>query len=106
MFPNKIPDPPSALVNNSDKPWFKKTAKAFDILYIIYSLEVGIALLWLPWKGIWENNLILYLFPQIAPVVISPFFKGAILGLGIDNILIGIYETIRLKSSSKRAVFR
>ena len=106
MFPNKIPDPPNAPINDGHKPWFLKTAKAFNILFIVYSLEVGIALLWLPWKVIWENNLILYLFPQIAPVVTSPFFKGAILGLGIDNILIGIYETIRLKSSSKRAVFR
>jgi hypothetical protein len=106
MFPNKIPDPLNTPIDNGYKPWFPKTARVFNILFIIYSLEVGTVLLWLPWKGIWENNLILYLFPQIAPVVTSPFFKGAILGLGIDNILIGIYETIRLKSSSKRAVFR
>jgi hypothetical protein len=88
--------------DNGYKPWVQKTAKALNILYIIYSLEVGIALLWLPWKGIWENNLVLYLFPQIGPVVTSPFFKGAIFGLGIDNIIIGIYEVIRLKSSSKQ----
>jgi hypothetical protein len=106
MFPNKIPDSPNALIDDGHKPWFLITAKAYRIIYIIYSLEVGIALLWLPWKGIWENNLLLYLFPQIGPVVTNPFFKGAILGLGIDNILIGIYETIRLKSSSKKADFR
>jgi hypothetical protein len=102
MSPNTIPNSSGPADDNGQKPWFQKTAKAFNILFIIYSLEVGIALLWLPWKGIWENNLVLYLFPQIGPVVTSPFFKGAILGLGIDNILIGIYEVIRLKSSAKQ----
>lgn len=102
MLPNTTPDSLNLPSDNSRKPWVFKTAKAFNVLYIIYSLEVGLALLWLPWKGLWENNLVLYLFPQIGPVVTSPFFKGAIFGLGIDNILIGIYEVIRLKSSSKQ----
>jgi hypothetical protein len=102
MLPNTTPDSPTPPANKGDKPWVLKTAKALNIIYIIYSLEVGLVLLWLPWKGIWENNLVLYLFPQIGPVVTSPFFKGAILGLGIDNILIGIYEVIRFKSSTKQ----
>jgi hypothetical protein len=93
-------------VDSGQKPWIQRASKALAILYIIYSLEVGFAILWLPWKGIWENNYFLYLFPQIGPIVTSPFFKGAIVGLGIDNILIGIYEIIRLKSSPKSFVPR
>jgi hypothetical protein len=93
------PDPP---VDSDHQSWFQKTTKAFTILYILYSLEVGYVLLLLPWRSVWENNPILYFFPQIGPVVTSPFFKGAIVGLGIDNILIGFYEIIRLKSASKK----
>lgn len=93
---NPIPVPQGAR-----RPRSRIAAKVLGILHILYSLEVGIALLWLPWMGVWENNLVLYLYPQIAPVVTNPFFKGAVLGLGIDNILIGIYDVIHIKSSSE-----
>jgi hypothetical protein len=93
---------PDPSVDSGHQSWFQKTAKAFTILYILYSLEIGYVLLLLPWRSVWEHNPILYLFPQIGPIVTSPFFKGAIVGLGIDNILIGFYEIIRLKSASKK----
>jgi hypothetical protein len=73
----------------------------WNILYIVYSLEVGIVLLCLPWLKIWENNYLLYLYPQIRPVVTNPFFKGGVLGLGIVNIMIGIHELIYLRRTSK-----
>ncbi len=65
-------------------------------LYILYSLEVGTFLLFLPWLGIWENNYLLYRFPRLRPVVANSFLKGAVLGLGIVNILIGIQEIVRI----------
>lgn len=76
------------------------TSRILNVIYIIYSLEVGVALLLLPWLGIWDNNLVLYLCPQIEPVVTSPFFKGAVMGLGIDNVLIGLHEVIHFRSAS------
>ena len=62
------------------------------VLYIVYSLEVGVFLLFLPWLTIWENNYLLYRFPDFRPVVANAFLKGAVLGLGIVNIVIGIQE--------------
>jgi hypothetical protein len=76
-------------------------SRILNILFILYSLEVGIALLWLPWQSIWETNYVLYLYPQIRPIITNPFFKGAILGLGIDNILIGIREVVHIRSYSR-----
>jgi len=70
------------------------------IIYILYSLEVGIFLLFLPWQGIWENNYLLYLYPRIRPVVANSYFKGAVLGLGIVNIMIGIQEIANLRKDS------
>jgi len=64
----------------------------WHIIYILYSLEVGIVLLFLPWQAIWENNYILFIYPGLRPVVANPFLKGAVLGLGIVNLLIGIQE--------------
>ncbi len=76
------------------------------LLYILYVLIFGIPLLFLPWSNSWENNYLLFLCPQIKPVVSNPFFKGAVLGLGIANILIGIREVVHCKWMSKSCLTR
>jgi hypothetical protein len=68
-----------------------------SVIYILYSLEVGLFLLCLPWLGFWENNYLLYLYPSIRSIVTNPFFKGAVLGLGVANIIIGIHEILHFK---------
>jgi hypothetical protein len=75
----------------------------FKILYILFSLIGGVALVWLPWCGFWENNNILYILPQIRPVIANPYFKGAVLGLGLVNIALGIGEIARLLDAAKRS---
>ena len=76
------------------------TGWLWRLLYILYSLEVGVVLLFLPWLGLWENNYFLFKFPEIRPVISSPFLKGAVLGLGIVNIIIGLTEIVRFRRSS------
>ena len=65
-------------------------------VYIIYSFMVGGFLLVLPWMPFWDDNFIVYYFPHIRPIVSNPFLKGAVLGLGIVNILIGLQEIATL----------
>ncbi len=62
---------------------------------------LGIALLSFPWMGFWDDNTLLYLYPQIRPLVANSYFKGAVLGLGIANIIIGIHEIVHFKSFAK-----
>jgi len=75
--------------------------RILKIIYILYSIEAGIFLLWLPWISFWELNILTYLYPQILPLITNPFFKGAVLGLGIVNIMIGIHEVVHFKKYSK-----
>ena len=75
--------------------------KALYFVYILASLEIGIFLLLLPWLQYWENNYLLYLYPQFRPLVSNAFFKGFVLGLGIANILIGINEVAQLRHAWK-----
>jgi hypothetical protein len=77
-------------------------AWVWRILYIVYSLEVGCFLLILPWWNIWDNNYFVYVYPQIRPVVSNPFLKGAVLGLGVVNIVIGIQELVLLWKRPRR----
>ena len=75
------------------KPHFPTITIFWRIIHII----IGVVLVWLPWTKAWENNLVLYFYPQIEPIVLNAFFKGAVLGLGIDNILVGIHDVIHAK---------
>lgn len=69
----------------------------FKILYILFSLGFGAALLCLPWLNFWENNYVLYFYPELRPLVSNSYFKGAVLGLGMADILIGIREIARIR---------
>jgi len=73
----------------------------WHILYIIYSLEVGVFLLFLPWLQIWDNNYLLWRYPGFRPIISNPFLKGAVLGLGIVNLLIGIQEISNFRRNFK-----
>lgn len=43
------------------------------------------------WDGVWENNYFVIRYPGFRSVMSNPFLKGAISGLGLVNLLIGIY---------------
>ena len=93
-----FPDPDSEESSASGHAW------VWRLLYILYSLEVGVFLLFLPWLAIWENNYLLYRFPDFRPVVANSFLRGAVLGLGIVNIAIGLQEIglFRKKTRKRR----
>jgi hypothetical protein len=100
MIPS-VGQPPHLDLEEGSKFHGHLAARILSILYIIFSIEAGLFLIWLPWQRIWENNYILYLYPQIRPLITNPFFKGAILGLGIDNILMGILQIVHFKDARK-----
>ena len=65
-------------------------------------IAIGVILVWLPWTGAWENNLTLWFYPQIEPFMLNPFFKGAVIGLGVVNILVGIHDVVQAHFASQR----
>lgn len=102
MLPSIVHQSANPYPEDMGKPHAPAIAWVLKIFYIVYWLVVGLALLYFPWQSIWENNyLLLNLFPKIRPLITNPFFKGAVLGLGIANILIGIREIVHFKSVSK-----
>ena len=80
----------------------KPRSRFMRIFWRVIHIATGIILVWLPWTSAWENNLTLWLWPQIEQIVRNPFFKGAVIGLGIDNIIIGIHDVIHARFSAKR----
>jgi hypothetical protein len=74
---------------------------AYLLVHITYWLAAGSFLVLFPWQSMWENNYILYRYPSLRPVMSNPFLKGAVLGLGFVNLLIGIQEIAHFRKNSR-----
>lgn len=81
------------------------SAKITVIVYIVISFEIGILLLILPWSPWWHDNFFLYFIsgklhaPWVATFLTHKAVRGAVTGIGVLNILSGIYEIIRFRES-------
>ena len=53
------------------------------------------------WSAIWERNYFLEAFPTLRPVLLSPTLRGAVCGLGLANVYLGVTEILmRLRAAS------
>jgi hypothetical protein len=67
-----------------DRQWF--------VLYVLFCLEVGVFLILVPWTSYWERNYFLQVYPTLNSLVLEPAFRGAVSGLGVANIYLGLCE--------------
>jgi len=78
----------------------------FWLVHIVYWLVVGGFLMLFPWLDFWQDNRLIYRFPDLQPILANPFLKGAVLGLGVVNLIIGIQEIVRLQKGLGSSVSR
>jgi hypothetical protein len=80
------------------------------IFFIILCFLLGFYLTFLPWMsfgiiGDWGDNYLLAFLvektgmPVLRSAVSSTWFRGAVTGLGVVNLLIAIWETAHFKQS-------
>jgi hypothetical protein len=62
------------------------------LLSIVSSLLVGIVLIVAPWTVLWDANYLLQPLPLLRSLLLNPFARGAVSGLGVVNILLAIDE--------------
>ena len=68
---------------------------------VIFALEIGVFLTVFPWLSNWGQSWIPVHSPNFANVWTSPYFRGALSGLGLLNIYIAAVELI----SQLKAIF-
>ena len=59
------------------------------ILLLIW-IELGFVLILVPWSEIWEVNYFLFQYPALGFLLKNPFFRGAVSGLGVMNVLLAV----------------
>jgi hypothetical protein len=57
-------------------------------LAILIVFELGVLLLLVPWSNFWQYNGMLQRYPDLIPIMLSPYVRGAVSGLGVLDILI------------------
>ena len=60
----------------------------FRALLVVLCFEMGALLLYLPWTTFWEQNYFLAHFPSLIGVVLHPFFRGVVSGIGVLDIFL------------------
>lgn len=65
-------------------------------LSALSSLLVGLVLVIAPWSVLWEGNVLLQPSSWLRAVLLNPFARGAVSGLGVVNILIALDEARQL----------
>jgi hypothetical protein len=68
------------------------------LVSILSSLLVGTVLVVAPWTTLWDSNWFLQPWPALQRMLLDPFARGAVTGLGLVNVLVALadlYERLR-----------
>ncbi|MGC2694608.1 MAG: hypothetical protein WA738_02345 [Candidatus Angelobacter sp.] len=87
--PGPVPD------NAAEMPvWLQRV---FVVVYVLFCIELGLVLVVLPWTRFWFSEGWLSQWPAIGRILEQGFVRGAVSGLGLLDILLGILEAVRYR---------
>ncbi len=71
------------------------------IVYVAFCVELGMLLVVLPWTQVWNANALLANLPGVRQFLHNNFVRGAVTGLGLIDIWLGIWEAVRYRDRRK-----
>jgi len=71
--------------------------RLFVIVYVVFCIELGLALVVLPWSEWWDVNSLLAHWPAAKHLMQHGFVRGAISGLGFLDLWLGISEAVHYR---------
>lgn len=66
------------------------------LLLIAFFFEIGFVLIVIPWSSFWDRNYFAQMTPALGNVITNNFFRGAVSGLGLINIIAGLVDLVSL----------
>ena len=69
------------------------------LLLVALFLEVGFVLVVVPWSTFWDRNYFAESLPVIHAIISNNFVRGAVSGLGLVNLVVGVLELLAVLSS-------
>ena len=71
------------------------------VAFILFCFEIGLFLVFVPWSALWEHNVLLGYSFALRGVLLSNFTRGAVSGLGVIDLVLGLSELSRFWKSLK-----
>jgi hypothetical protein len=59
-----------------------------------------------PWSGFWGRNAFTEYLPGLEPLLASPYFRGAVSGIGLVTVLAGLAELTGLMMRRRQGAVR
>ena len=72
--------------------------KLLGLLFAVLCFEIGVFLIAFPWSRYWSANYFAWLSPDWREIWVNPYFRGAVSGLGVLNLLLSLTEVLRLQT--------
>jgi hypothetical protein len=91
------PRPIIVLPDSSEPVWARRIKL---IIFVLFSVELGLALMYLPWSAVWTHNNLLVGHPLLRTIVHSNFTRGAITGLGLVDLWMGIWAAVQYREKN------
>lgn len=66
------------------------------LAFIAYFLEAGVVLIVAPWSTFWDRNYFSAIIPHAQPMLLSPYVRGALSGVGVLTFGVGLVDLINL----------
>src|SRR6266542_5612697 len=90
---------PSPVTEHTEPLWVRRVKLT---VFVMLCIELGLVLAVLPWHPVWMENSLLQHFPTIRGILRMNFVRGAITGLGLVDVWIGIWEAVHYRETKPR----
>ena len=96
--PNLVASSPAAAPTRASLPiWMNR---AMLVIWVVFCVELGLFLAVLPWLTIWTSNALVITRPALHEFLGYDFVRGAVSGLGLLNVFIGIWDAAHYRDKT------
>lgn len=71
------------------------------LMFVFVCATAGVLLVIIPWRPEWTDNHLLLGSPDLRAIIVSPFVRGVVSGLGILDMWIGFSEAIQYSEHTR-----
>jgi hypothetical protein len=90
--------PPRDQEQPKHSPWSARIALVIEVMIWI---ELGMILVFVPWKRVWTDNALILNYPQLREFLGMNFIRGAVTGIGLLDLWVGISRAVYYKDPGK-----
>jgi len=72
------------------------------VVFVLLFFEIGAVLIVVPWLAFWDRNYFAQLVPPLQSLITNNFVRGAVSGLGVINVAVGLGELLSLLGARAR----